>query len=234
MLFRSVVGDTMKRGADAVMESAEESRKKLDLKALQPIFVDTLDQTEFLMSKLIRVTERDKKHAESDVCQGSIGYMSDRRGLHVVNIFRDSIETFGLSFYPDADCEFYYVNPTDRDNYISLDSYFSYMKMVRINELQRVAQELGAKHFKVTYKEEQTSFSDTNVSTHLKFGKNQGAGASHEASEKKYSVVDVAAELNMTGHAPRKPELKYLAKDDSVQNLVYLRMSGGEIGRAHV
>lgn len=94
----NVVGDTMKKGADAVMESAEESRKRLDLKALQPIFVDTLDQTEFLMSKLIHVTERDKKHAESDVCQGSIGYMSEKGGLHVVNIFRDSIDTFGLSF----------------------------------------------------------------------------------------------------------------------------------------
>lgn len=229
----NVVGDTMKKGADAVMESAEESRKRLDMKALQPIFVDTLDQTEFLMSKLIHVTERDKKHAESDVCQGSIGYMSDKGGLHVVNIFRDSIDTFGLSFYPDADCEFYYVNPTDRDNYISLDSYFSYMKMVRINELQRVAQELGAKHFKVTYKEEQTSFSDTKAGAHLKLGKNQGAGASHETAEKKYSVVDVAAELNMTGHAPRKPELKYLAKDDSVQNLVYLRMNGGEDFHSH-
>ena len=107
------------------------------------------------------------------------------------------------------------------------------MKMVRINELQRVAQELGAKHFKVTYKEEQTSFSDTKASTHLKLGKNQGAGASHEAAEKKYSVVGVAAELNMTGHAPRKPELKYLAKDDSVQNLVYLRMNGGEDFHSH-
>lgn len=229
----NVVGDTMKKGADAVMVSAEESRKKLDLKALQPIFVETLDQTEFLMSKLIHVTERDKKHAESDVCQGSIGYMSEKGGLHVVNIFRDSIDTFGLSFYPDADCEFYYVNPTDRDNYISLDSYFSYMKIVRINELQRVAQELGAKHFKVTYKEEQTSFSDVKSSGHLIFGKNIGSDASHEATEKKYSVIDVAAEMSMTGHAPRKPELKYLAKDDNVQNLVYLRMNGGEGFHSH-
>lgn len=131
----NAVGGAMKKGAATVKESAEENRRKLDLKTLRPIFPDTLDQTEFLLSKFIRVTDRDKKHAESDVCQGSIGYLSDKGGLRVVNIFKDSLDIFGLSFYPDMDSEFYYVNPTDRDNYIALDEYFSYLKIVRINEL---------------------------------------------------------------------------------------------------
>ena len=57
--------------------------------------------------------------------------LSDKGGLRVVNIFKDSLDVFGL-----------------------------YLKMIRINELQRAAQDLGAKHFKVTYKEERTSFSE--------------------------------------------------------------------------
>lgn len=222
------VGGAMKKGANAVKESAEESRRKLDLKVLRPIFTDTLDHTEFLISKFIRVTDRDKKHAESDACQGSIGFLSDKGGLRVVNLFKDSLDAFGLSFYPDSDCEFYYVNPTDRDNYISLDEYFGYLKMVRINELQRVAQALGAKHFKVTYKEECTSFSEVKGKAQVKAAKVSAIEGEHDASEKKYSMIDVAAEMFMDGHAPQMPKLVYLLKDDNVQNLIHLRMTGGE------
>ena len=222
------VSNAMKKGAAAVKESAEESRKRMDLRALQPIFPETLSQTDFFMSKLIRVVERDKKHAESDVCQGSIGFLTDKGGLRVVNLFTDSLDSFGLSFYPDMDCEFYYVNPADQDNYIALDEYFDYLKMVRINELQRVAQDLGAKHFKVTYKEERTSFSEIRGKVQAKAENAGNTDGEHESTQKKYSMVDVAAEMYMTGHVPQIPTLVYLAKDDNVKNLIHLRMTGGE------
>ena len=226
--FADSVGDFAKRGASAVKERAEESRRQIERKSLQPIFSDDLDTADFFISKLIRITDRDKKHAESDVCQDSIGYLSDKGGLRVVNIFKDSLDSFGLSFYPDIDCEFYYVNPANRDNYICLDEYFSYLKMVRINELQRVAQDLGAKHFRVTYKEERTSFSETKGKVQMKAAKIASATAEHDASEKKYSLIDVAAEMQMDGHPPKEPKLVYLLKDDNVQNLIHLRMTGGE------
>lgn len=222
------VGSAMKKGAAAVKESAEESRKRMDLKVLQPIFPNTLSQADFLMSKLIRVVDRDKKHAESDVCQGSIGFLTDKGGLRVVNLFTDALDSFGLSFYPDMDCEFYYVNPADRDNYIALDEYFGYLKMVRINELQRVAQDLGAKHFKVTYKEERASFSEVKGKIQVKAGKVDDVEGEYDTTQKKYSMVDVAAEMYMAGHAPQIPTLVYLAKDDNIKNLIHLRMTGGD------
>lgn len=237
------VGDAMKKGVAAVKESAEENRKRIELKALQPIFPDTIDQTDFLMSKLIRIVDKDKKHAASDVCQGSIGFLSDKGGLRIVNIYRESTEAFGLTFYPDADYEFYYVNPTDRDNYIALDEYFTYLKMVRINELQRVAQDLGAKYFKVTYKEELTSFSEFKGKVKAAASKgNKTSKTSKESkkltkgdidgervtAEKEFSMVDVAAEMHMAGHTPQRPKLVYLLKDDNVQNLIHMRMTGGE------
>ena len=74
-----------------------------------------------------------------------------------MNIFRDSLEVFKLMFFPDCNSEFYYVDPIDENRYIALDDYFNYLKVERISELQRLAQSLGAKHFKVTYKEEQNS-----------------------------------------------------------------------------
>lgn len=220
----SSVGDAAKKGAQALKSSLEEKSRQMDLKTLRPIFTETLDDAEFLMSKFVRITERDKKHAESDVCQGSIGYVSDQKGLYTVNIFQDSIDAYGLTFYPDRDCEFYYVDPTDRDRYIALDDYFSYLKVVRINELQKIAQDLGAKHFKVTYKEEQTSFSEKKGTAHGKAASTATLEATHTSSEKKYSTVEIAAEMTFPGHAPVKPGLKYMQRDPSIQTLVAMRM----------
>ena len=221
------VSDVMKKGAAAVKVSAEENRKRMELKSLQPIFADTLDQADFFMSKLIRVVERDRKHAESDVCKGSIGFLSDKEGLRVVNLFTDSLDVFGLTFYPDADGEFYYVNPTDRDNYIALNEYFSYLKTVRINELQRVAQDLGARHFRVIFKEEQATFSQTKDKKQAKLAAAGSGEIEQERDEKKYDMVDIAAELYMDGHEPREPELVYLLKDECVRHLIQTRMTGG-------
>jgi len=217
------MGNAMKKGTQAVKESAEEKARLLELKTLQPIFPDSMNSSDFLMPKFIRVVERDKKYIESAVCQGSIGYNSNQKDLHVVNIFKDSVDTFGITFYPDCDCEFYYVDPSDRDQYISLDDYFSYLKIARINELKKLAQDLGAKHFKVTYKEEQTSFSDKKIKAHLKTSA-PSSDLDHQVSSKKYTTIDVAAEMTFPGHPPIKPQLKYLQRDPSIQTLVAMRM----------
>ena len=218
------MGSAVKKGTKFAKESADEAARLLELKTLQPIFPDSLDDANFLLPKFIRVADRDKKRAESEVCQGSIGYTSDQKGLHIVNIFRDSVDVFGLTFYPDCDSEFYYVDPSDRDHYIALDEYFSYLKLVRINELKKIAQDLGAKYFKVTYKEEQTAFSSKKgvLST-----KTPGLGkidVDHSSTEQKYSTVEIAAEMKFPGHAPAMPRLKYLQKDPCIQTLVSMRM----------
>ena len=219
------INNSVKKSTQVLKESAAEKARLLELKTLQPIFLDSLDSTDFLMPKFIRVTERDKKRAESEVCQGSIGYSSDHKDLHMVNIFRDSMEPFGLTFYPDSDSEFYYIDPTDRDRYISLDEYFSYLKVARVNELQRIAQDLGAKYFKVTYKEEQTAFTENKVKLHAGIKPIANADSERNTSEKKYSTVEIAAEMTFPGHAPIKPELKYMQKDPSIQTLISMRLN---------
>lgn len=216
------VGNAVKKGTQSVMETAEEKARLLELKALQPIFSDSLNDANFLMPKFIRLVDRDKKYIESEVCQGSIGYNSDQKDLHIVNIFKDSLHAFGLTFYPDSDFDFYYIDPSDRDRYIALDEYFTYLKVARINELQKIAQDLGAKHFKVTFMEEQTSFTEKNMKAHAKAVAT--ADAQHSSMEKKYSTVEIAAEMSFPGHAPIKPQLKYLQRDPSIQTLISMRM----------
>ena len=210
-------------------EKKEQVRRETDKRMLRPIFEEDLDSTGFLMPKLIRVVEMDKKHAESDVCQGSIGFESVHKDLRIVNIYPDKAAAFGLSYYPEMDCDVYYVDPVDRDHYIALDEYYNYLKVARVSELQQIAQDLGAKHFRVTYKEQKKSFSSDNVKGKLAAkgpSKQSGdAELSHEARSTDYSRAEIAAEMECIGHKPVAPKLVYFKNDPQIQSLISLRMS---------
>lgn len=220
----NAVSEAVKKGTQSLKEFSEEKRKDFDIGRLQPLFPEVLSSAEFSMPKFIRVTERDKIHAESDVCQGSIGHSSSPKGLRMVNIYQDSLAAYDLTFFPDTEREFYYVDPIDRDRYIALDEYFSYLKSARITELQKIAQSLGAKHFRVTYKEEQSSFSKKSVHAQGTVKKVASVDASHNISEKKFKNIEIAAESDFEGRPPVEPELKYMKYYPDIQALVAMRM----------
>lgn len=207
------VSVSVKKGTQNLMDVAAEKARLLELKSLAPIFIETLVEPSFFMPKFIRIVERDKKHAESEVCQGSIGFTSHAGGLTIVNIFQDSISEFPLSFYPNYDYEFYYVDPSQRNRYIALDEYFGYLKIVRVSELQQVAQSLGAKHFRVTYMEEKAVFSEKKSSIKVKIAGSADVSEERLSMEDKYSKIEVAAEMEFPGHEPRKPALSYMKYD---------------------
>ena len=70
------IGNAMKKSAQTLKETTGEKARQLELKTLQPIFLETLNATEFLMPNFIRIVDRDKKYTESEVCKDSIGYAS--------------------------------------------------------------------------------------------------------------------------------------------------------------
>ena len=217
------IGNVAKNTANSIKENIEEKNRQMEKKLLHPIFIEDLESADFSMTKLIRVTDVDKKRAESDVCIGAVGYISDLKEMQVVNLYSDKLDVFGLIFYPDAESELYYVDPNDRDRYIALDDYFNYLKVARVNELQRIAQTLGAKHFKVTLKEHKASFSSSQVKG--KVNAKVAMDAEHNAQSKNVSTVEISAEMECSGHAPSRPELYYLQRDESIRNLIELRMN---------
>lgn len=226
-LIAESIGSAAKDTATSVIISAGEKHRELERKLLQPIFTEDLDNADFLLSKLIRIAEIDKKRAESDVCKGSIGYVSEQKEVRIINIFKDKVDFFGLSFFPDTDSELYYVDPSDRDKYIALEDYFHYLKIARVNELQKIAQDLGAKHFRVTYKEQKTTFSSKTVKAKgtVKYaGDSASVEAERDLASTAVSTVEVAAEMDCPGHAPCEPKLFYLQREPSIQNLITLRM----------
>lgn len=218
-------GNALKKGAAAIKTAAAEKAKLLEERSLHPIFKDLLEDSTFRMPKLIRITERDKKYADSELCEGSIGYLSESKGESVVNIFRDSVEAFGLKFFPQIECTAFYLDPTKEGEYIALDDFFPRLKVARINELQRIAQELGAKHFKVTYREEQSSSSEVEAKINAKIPSNYGNAALNHSSEKeKQETIEIAAEMEFPGRAPVRPILRYMKNDPSIQSLIEMRM----------
>ena len=218
------VGGAVKKGAQDLKQGVAEKAIRDELKALRPFFTEILKTPGFTMPKLIRVAERDKKHADSALCEGAIGFLSNQKGTDILTFFKDSAEKFGFTFIPNADSELYYADPSNTERYIALDEYFGYLKVVRINELQRIAQDLGAKHFRVTYKEEKNDQADNKVKLH---GKNVAGAAdlNHSETEKKYSTIEIAAEMDFPGHSPVRPILCYMQRDPSVQNLIEMRMN---------
>lgn len=209
-------------------EERDLKKREAELKLLRPLFDEDLQSPGFNLPKMVRVIEMDKKHSESDLCIDSIGHESEYKGLRVVNIYPDNLKTFGLSFYPDVDNDVYYVDPCDRDRYIALDEYFNYLKVARVSELQKIAQDLGAKHFKVTYKEYARSSSkkQSMKSANMTLpNEATSANAEQFVNENSFSKVEIAAEMTCLGHEPVEPTLVYFKRDPQIQSLVALRMS---------
>lgn len=221
------LGNAAKDTISAIRENAEERNRAAERKALCPIFLEDLDSADFTLTKLIRITDMDKRRAESEVCRGSVGYISEQKDLRIVNIYRKSVDLFRLSFYPDMDREIYYVDPTDRDSYIALDEYFNYLKLVRVGELQKTAQDLGAKYFKVTLKENNVSRAKKEAKAKEKakiVSVKENAEGKMDVSMSDASSLEVAAEMQCVGHSPKEPLLNYLRKDPAIQSLIALRM----------
>lgn len=203
-----------------IEEKADENTRQRDLKTLQPIKPDELNTTDFDMPKFIRIVSRGKKFVESEVCQGSVGHISNPKDTRVVNIFRDSVNAFGLTFYPDNASELYYVDPSEPGKYIALAEYFNYLKIARVSELQTIAQKLGEKHFRVTYRDEAKSSSSKKAIIQMKgFGSGE-----HNVTSKSHSTTKIEADMTFPGHSPEEPQLKYMKNDPSIQSLIAMRM----------
>lgn len=119
---------------------------------------------------------------------------------------------------------FYYVDPTNKNNYIVLDEYFDRLKQVRVSELQKIAQDLGAKCFRVTYMKERTTLSKKTANGKGSVHKKGNGSVQLNAIEKKYDRMDIAAEMSFPGHEPVMSRVRYLKHNPNIQNLIEMRM----------
>lgn len=233
-IVKGAINEGVKDASDKAKHYISEKRLEVERRKLKPIFESDIDASDFMMPKIIRITDIDKKHQQSEICEGSIGYYAENEGLRVINIYPDHINLLGVTFYPDLASEVYYVNPTDHDSYIALNDYYQYLKVARVNELQKIAQDLGATHFKVTLKEKKALITKKNEEAKAGFKKklknekekvkDNNLEVTKNFLTDNFDIVEVSAEMDCVGHAPVEPSLNFLKRDLSVQNLIAMRM----------
>lgn len=203
-----------------------ESKLQKDLEKFKPIFAKEIN-SDFHLPKMISVVDYDKR-MQIEACKGAVGYQETVKNVDVTGIYEKDAETFGIDFYPTKTSSVYYVHPLDEKTYIQLSEYFTYLKEARIAELKRIAQALGAKHFKVTIEEQKTSEFTKKDHAKVKLGiiKNKaGVDANKESGEKKYEFLGIASESYFNPKEPERPELKFWAKSETIKNLIEQRLS---------
>ncbi len=209
--------------AQVMAEVQQTKNKEALIKKLNPLFPDDYHSAEFKLPNLIRIVD-DAVRRGIDVCEGSIGWLSTEKGVEVLHLYDEAIEFSGLKFLPAATCDsIYYVDPHNRNVFISVDCYFSSMQESRLAELQHIAYSLGAKHYWVEMVET-TCNKENSLKSAIAMAnvaKIQGNEEKHEASASK--SVSVAEAIFSSGRKPVEPNLCWFKNDNNVLNLIKMR-----------
>lgn len=226
-------GHGLKAGSAAMGKAFAEARLELDLKTLKPVFPDTLPfsindpHAEAAQPSILSIVARDKKRSESEVCRGAVGYYQSAKGYELLNLYEDYVSQSALAFYPAATKGIFLADPYQVGVYIALDEYFDFIRKALVNELEVVAQDLGAKHVRISFKEDKKSLVAQQVQTKAKT-KLESMSAEHSASVDEFSSVEIAADVKFSGHdSPVAPPLVYFKNESDIVKLVRMRTSNG-------
>ncbi len=223
-----VVKDNAQMLAERAQVMAEvQQAKNLEalIQKLHPLFPDDYHAIDFKLPNLIRIVD-DAVRKDIEVCEGAIGWLSNEKGVEVLHLYDEAIGFSGLRFLPAAICDsVYYVDPHNRNKFISIDCYFSNMQESRLAELQHIAYSLGAKHYWVEMVE--TSFENQNTTKSAIINAKlanatTGEEERHTTENKSKSVAEV---VFASGRKPVQPDLCWFANDNNVLNLIKMRCS---------
>lgn len=223
---------------EELAERGAQMRFDRDVRTLKPVFQQDFTNADFNCPSMLNVVVRDRRRRDSLACKDSIGFTSVENGLTVLNVFDDSLNKLDFNFYPDANKKVYYINPCDSNFFIELDEYFDYLKKVRVDELQKIAQDLGARHVSIALKETTKAKIANKLnakvgakdSTRKKKGaekikKEASVEVDHNSESSKNVSIAVEAESFFEGKKePAEPVLTYFKNDYGIKNLIAMRM----------
>ena len=204
-----------------------EAKVELDRKLLNPIKLEEFNEVISKNPRIIRLLEQNP-HKEKEACRDAVGFNTKIVKTNVLELVKGEFPKERFTFYPNESELIYLRNPYVEDMYISLNAYFDYIKLARIAELEGIANSLGAKHVKITYKAEEKKFVSSsesyNVGAKLKKGKafnspsyNTEANISYES----LTEIKIAAESNFEGcDTPIRPNLVYYLNDMQIEGFI--------------
>lgn len=231
----SFAGQSIKNGSDTIGQVISNTKIEMDRKNLRPVFAEdfyTVFQSEHAdlgvhevkTPKIIRLVVKDKKRSESEACFGSVGYWTTVAGVEILNLYEDCIPQLKFQFYPNITQTVYYADPYQSNFYIDLDEYFSYLKKARVSELERIAQNLGAKRVQISFKERKNSLikKDGRIEEKVESIKLSGT---HSKANSEYFSIEIAADVKFSGHdIPVKAPIVYFKNESDIEKLVQMRM----------
>lgn len=224
-------GHGLKAGSAAMGKAFAEARSGLDLKTLKPVFADALpfsaneSHADAAQPSILSIAVRDKKRRESEVCRGAVGYYQPAKGYELLNLYEDYVPQLALSFYPAATKGVFLADPYQTGVYIALDEYFDFIRKALVNELEVVAQDLGAKHVRISFKEDKKSLVAQQVQAKAKT-QLESMSTDHSTSVDEFSSVEIAADVKFSGHSsPVVPPLVYFKNESDIVKLVRMRTS---------
>ena len=163
--------------------------------------------------------------SQHNSCARALGFKDTKKGVDFWTIIESKKDKLGYDFYP-KNSEFYYKDPAKKDLYIGLDEYFHYMKTVRVEELTKIAQSVGATYLKISLKEEHKTFTKSNKGSSMK-GREKGRkgdtgtlSGEIQKNTDEYTELEVAREINYKGSKYKKPTLQYFRHDPEMEHLI--------------
>lgn len=231
---KNAVGDAVvavKHGGEKAIDGLGRAKQDLDIKRLRPVFLPQIGH-DYQIPPFIQILDDDKSF-ENEVCKGAIGFDRHPNRVPMFAVSRRELDKLGINFTPDDKGIFYYVHPYDNNTYIALDDYFLSLRKQRVAELERIAFDLGASHFKITYKEEKESFVSKNATVKGAARNNKDNGtidARHSSENREYADTKVEVDIQWKEpRDPKRPELLLYQEEIDIKNLIEMRMENPSV-----
>lgn len=222
-------------------DQVEKARRDLDKKLINPVFLEDFYDEKFTIPSALRLFENDKK-MNNPVCENAIGFIDKFGDLKILNLqigllpqLQDESMLGGkLSFYPNKVESLYYSDPFSKKYFICLDEYFDYLKHAKVDELERIAYDLGAKYFEVNFVEEKKLFASVKGKAKIGEGLKDGKAEAHYSDEINAGVsynsaysYKLAKKSSFEGSdQPKMPKLLYYKNNADINNLIEMVMNG--------
>ncbi|MEE0965812.1 MAG: hypothetical protein U0L85_02030 [Bacilli bacterium] len=229
---KKVLNETSEKateGKEVLKEQYSKVKHELDKARLAPVFKEDLLEVNYKQPAVLRIVDYDKR-LENEVCFGSIGFEEKAKTDNILHFYTSYASESRMSFYPYLEETIYCADPYKENYYISLDEYFAYLKKAKINELEKIAYVLGAKHVKISIKEKKkTLITHTSKSKlSVKGGPIGKSSSGYESSSHsdEYAEIKIESNTSFEGHDnPVMPEVVYFKYDNDIKALIEMRMN---------
>ena len=224
------VANDAKAGVNAIVEKTKADEHARKLKKYNPLFPEQYQSENFNIPNIVVIVD-DAVRRDIDVCEGAIGWLGKDTGEEVLYLYDEAIEFSKIEFIPAPVCNaVYYVDNFNRGRFIQADCIFSRTLKEKIDELQHIAEFIGAKRCLIHISESSKNTKTKGKTADLSANTDNVRGSAkvdYEQSSKNTKKQYGHVEAEFGGlRFPKRPTLKWFAHDDSINNLIDTCCSG--------